>query len=282
MNYTERNDVISMKKVKSIRSSIYDIQNIEKSQMKCQKRSSCWISSKRKTSFALTRWISRLYNEAIDLYRRVFVQRVYWLTFSNVRFNWSIWSISCKSKKKLFLMYFFCIHVERLVFKSISRIFINLTDYLFCTTIKQDWFNVEKFYDWLLHQLLFFCNFFFASRNVIIMNNVTIHTNFRIKKIIEQYDCQVRYFFSYFSDFNSIELSFSVLKVWIRQHFHEIWSDYDDDFENFLKYAVRKNQCDRFSKKHFKHTMYDRFIFEIDMQNFNARLTTQEFDINFE
>ena len=48
---------------------------------------------------------------------------------------------------------------------------------------------------------------------MIIMNNVFIYVNLRIKEVIETHDCQMRYFLSYFLDFNSIELTFAVFKV---------------------------------------------------------------------
>ena len=45
------------------------------------------------------------------------------------------------------------------------------------------------------------------------MNNAIIHCNRRIEELIISYECEMRYLPSYSSNFNLIELSFSVLKV---------------------------------------------------------------------
>ena len=158
---------------------------------------------------------------------------------------------------------------------------IDHLNYLSCIDIKKDWFNAKYFYDWIVNQLMFYCNVFFVSRNVIIMNNVTIHINARITKIIEQHDCQVRYLLSYFFDFNSIELSFFVLKTWVKRHFHETWSNFESDFETFLSYAITRSRCDRFAMKHFKHIAYERLRFQDDIHAFNARLTINEVNLKW-
>ena len=45
------------------------------------------------------------------------------------------------------------------------------------------------------------------------MDNASIYVNPRIQEVIEAHDCQMRYLPPYSSDFNPIELTFSVLKV---------------------------------------------------------------------
>ncbi len=45
------------------------------------------------------------------------------------------------------------------------------------------------------------------------MNNVSIHCNARIEKLIISHECEIRYLSSYSSNFNFIEFSFSVLKI---------------------------------------------------------------------
>ncbi len=73
---------------------------------------------------------------------------------------------------------------------------------------------------------------------MIVMNNVNIHCNARIEKLIILHECNVRYLPSYSSNFNPIELSFSVLKAWVKRHFHEIWLSFENSFGEFLHYAV--------------------------------------------
>lgn len=170
----------------------------------------------------------------------------------------------------------------------------TLNDYLFCTAIKKKWFNEKELYDWIANQLLPHCNAFSAHQSIIIMNNVFIHVNFRIEEMIETHGCQVRYLFSYFLDFNSIEFIFSVLKVsafafefeldnlltiwkiWIRRHFTEFWPFFDGNFGDWLRYAIRRSKCNTYAKQHFKHSTYGRIIFEVNMQEINRQLVNGE------
>ncbi len=55
--------------------------------------------------------------------------------------------------------------------------------YLFCTNIREGWFNGEAFFRWLADELLPLCSFFLIS-SVIIMNNASIYCNRRIEKLI--------------------------------------------------------------------------------------------------
>ncbi len=65
----------------------------------------------------------------------------------------------------------------------------------------------------ILNELLSHCNVFLTARNVIIMNNVSIHYNARIKKLIILHECKIRYLLSYSLNFNLIKLNFNVLKI---------------------------------------------------------------------
>ena len=133
-------------------------------------------------------------------------------------------------------------------------------------------------FDWIY--IFFLCNVWFRFRNVIIINNVNIHINSRIQQFIELYDCRIKYFSSYSSNFNSIEFNFSVLKAWIKKHYNEMWSFFDDNFDDFLRYAMNQNQCNRFAKKHFKYNAQKNYIFENDIQTCNERLIND--NIEFE
>ena len=169
-------------------------------------------------------------------------------------------------------------------------------EYLFCTDIREGWFNDETFFRWLADELLSLCSFFSASRSVIIMNNASVHCNSRIEELIishecqisysiclveltiyHWYECQMRYLPLYSSNYNLIELIFSVLKTWVRRHFDEIWLHFEGIFDDFLHYAVERNDCDRYSRQHFKHSGY---IFETDIRALKRELKVgnQEFD----
>ncbi len=98
----------------------------------------------------------------------------------------------------------------------------TIDGYLPCTGIREGWFNGEAFFRWLADELLPLCSPFPAPKSVIIMDNASIHCNARIEELITSHGCEVRYLPPYSPDFNPIELSFSVLKAWIRRHFEEI------------------------------------------------------------
>ncbi len=97
-----------------------------------------------------------------------------------------------------------------------------INDYLLCINIREDWFNDKTFFQWLADELLSLCSLFLTLKSVIIMNNVSIHCNACIKKLIISHECKIWYLSSYSSNFNLIELSFSVLKIWIKKHFKKI------------------------------------------------------------
>ncbi len=80
----------------------------------------------------------------------------------------------------------------------------------------------------------------------------------------------------YSSNYNLIELTFSVLKAWVRRHFDEIWPHFEGTFGDFLHYAVERSRCDR-PRQHFKHSGY---IFEADIRALERELKVgnQEFD----
>ncbi len=155
-----------------------------------------------------------------------------------------------------------------------------INDYLFCTDIHEDWFNDKTFFRWLADELLSLCSFFSTSKSVIIMNNASIHCNRWIKELIISHECKMCYLSFYSSNFNSIELSFSVLKIWIRRHFKKIWSHFEDTFDEFLHYAVERSRCDRFSRQHFKHSVVEDYIFEADIRVLKRDLEASTIDFD--
>ena len=153
--------------------------------------------------------------------------------------------------------------------------------YLPCTGFKEGWFNAESFLRWLLDELLPNCGVFPAHRSVIVMDNASIHCNPRIEEVMCQHGCEIRYLPPYSPDFNPIELSFSVLKAWVRRHFHDVWPQFQGDFGNFLRNAVRRSRCDRFAKEHFRHSA-GGYIFEANIQEMERLLSVGNIQIDFE
>jgi hypothetical protein len=201
-----------------------------------------------------------LFNEITDWRLRAYalIDQSAWYRASIRRDRvWSVLSAYTSNDKCFFhLIAFKCSH---LWMTEIEMLFVCLltnwfADYLLCTGIKENYYNLDSFQHWITNDLLSHCNVYSTSRSVIIMNNASAHCNLRIRDVIETYDCRVKYLPSYSSDYNLIELSFSILKAWMRRHFHESWPHFDEIFEDFLRYAVNRSQCDRFAKQHFKHS----------------------------
>ncbi len=155
----------------------------------------------------------------------------------------------------------------------------TIDGYLPCTGIREGWFNGEAFFRWLADELLPLCSPFPAPKSVIIMDNASIHCNARIEELIISHGCEVRYLPPYSPDFNPIELSFSVLKAWVRRHFEEIWPHFEGTFGEFLHYAVERSRCDRFPRQHFKHSA-GGYIFEADIKALERDLEAGTIDFD--
>ena len=128
--------------------------------------------------------------------------------------------------------------------------------YLPCTTIKKGYFKGDEFYDWVVDELLPYCNAFPAANSVICLDNAGQHIGVsdRIKEAVEAKGCILKWLPPYSPDFSPIELTFSVLKAWIRRHFWELRPQFEHDFGGFLKFAVENSGCDRFAVEHFRHS----------------------------
>ena len=93
--------------------------------------------------------------------------------------------------------------------------------YLLCTTIKKGYFKGDEFYDWVVDKLLPHCNAFPAANSVICLDNAGQYTGVsdRVKAAVEAKGCILKWLPPYSPDFSPIELTFSVLKAWIKRYF---------------------------------------------------------------
>ena len=147
--------------------------------------------------------------------------------------------------------------------------------YLPCTAIKKGYFNKEAILDWLIDQLLPLCNEYPGERSIIVLDNVSIHVDPSIVQAIEAKGCLVKYLPPYSPDFNPIELTFSVLKAWMRRHFEAFRHVFQDDFEGFLRHAIDVSGCDRFAVEHFRHSTAG-YIFEGEIEAFERDIDQME------
>ena len=139
--------------------------------------------------------------------------------------------------------------------------------YLPCTGIKQGYYSKQDIFDWLIDRLLPLCNEYPGERNIIVLDNINVHVDPRIIEIIQTKSCLVKHLPPYSPDYNPIELTFNVLKTWMRRHFDTFRQIFHDDFERFLKHAIDVNNCDKFANEHFKHSPAG-YIFEDEIKTF--------------
>ena len=144
----------------------------------------------------------------------------------------------------------------------------TLDGYL-CFGMKEGYYNTEEFIFWLENELLPAIRRKYETRGVVIvMDNVSIHCDPRVVEVLEGAFLLnlhnrlmlifnigaghvVEYLPPYSPDFNPIELTFSVLKSWIkRNQAYMRWRF--NDYGSLLDAAVRESRCDRFGRQHFK------------------------------
>ncbi len=114
------------------------------------------------------------------------------------------------------------------------------------------------------------------------MDNPLFHCRPEVGEAIQEAECEVRYLPPYSPDFNPIELTFSVLKAWVRRHFDSVWPSFDGIFGDFLGYAIRRSRCDRFKWEHFRNTAGGGIIFEEDITALEQCIQENEVQIDFE
>jgi transposase len=152
----------------------------------------------------------------------------------------------------------------------------STTGYLPCVVVREGYFNTEAFVQWVTEDLLPHCNAYPGPNSVIIMDNASSHCNPAVEEAILAKGCQVRYLPPYSPDLNPIELSWSVLKAWVRRHFHELWPTFEGSFGDFLLMCVARSRCDRFAEAHFRHSGNRGYIFVGDIEKFERRLRVFE------
>ena len=125
--------------------------------------------------------------------------------------------------------------------------------YLPCTAIKKGWYDKESYTDWIIQELLPLCNPYPQKHSVICMDNASIHHSTRLDEAVAAKGCILKYLPPYSPDYNPIELSFAVLKSWLRKNHIYHRRRYEGNFGAFLAFAIHESRCDRFAHKHFQH-----------------------------
>ena len=100
-------------------------------------------------------------------------------------------------------------------------------------------------------------------RNVFIMNNVKIHRNDELRTMCVEINVQLEYLFSYFFDYNFIEIFFVILKIWIKKNIYltKTYTIKFENFDQFLNDAMQKMQRVQTINKNDKKNFDNLFRF---------------------
>lgn len=137
--------------------------------------------------------------------------------------------------------------------------------------IKKGWYNTEELIEWLQNTLLPQMNPFPQHQSVVVLDNVSVHCNARIKEVIEAAGCVIEYLPPYSPDYSPIELTFSVLKAWLRRHLRVLRPIFQGDFGGLLRHAIERSRCDQYAVEHFKYAA-GGYIFEGDYEAIRKQL----------
>ena len=148
----------------------------------------------------------------------------------------------------------------------------TVNGYLPCTGIKRGYYNGEAFLEWVVDELLPHCSAFPGHCSVICLDNVNVHLNRQVKQVVEEKGILLKFLPPYSPDYNPIELTFSMLKAWMRRHFRRLRPQFEGDFGGFLWYALQHSGCDQAAQQHFRHSA-GGYQFEGDLEAFQRELT---------
>jgi transposase len=110
---------------------------------------------------------------------------------------------------------------------------------------------------------------------VIIMDNCSTHIRDVVREVIESSGHLLRYLPPYSPNFNPIELTFGLLKAWIRCYF---WLRKDEfaTFSEFLIEAIEQSRCGCFARKQFRHCGRGYYIKMEELERIRGQLRVFE------
>jgi len=130
---------------------------------------------------------------------------------------------------------------------------MTLDGYLPCTGVKEGYYNSVQVLEWLREKLFPAIRQQYGPQpKVIILDNCNVHIDEAVRRAIEEAGHICMYLPPYSPDYNPIELTFSVLKAWIRKHYYYRRSWYPN-FGTFLRASIVDSRCDRFARAQFRH-----------------------------
>jgi transposase len=152
----------------------------------------------------------------------------------------------------------------------------SVLGYLPCYEVREGYHNIDSFREWIIDSLLPHCNAYPGPNSVIVMDNASAHCHPSIADTIKAHGCLIRYLPPYSPDFSPIELSFGVLKAFVRRRYRELWPHFDGNFGQFIMMCVRSSQCDQYATAHFKYSGNGGYVFEGDREAYDRELRVLE------
>ena len=73
------------------------------------------------------------------------------------------------------------------------------------------------------------------------MDNLSVHFDPRVRAAFEGAGYIVKFLLPYSPDYSPIELTFSVLKAWMRRHWRQLRGVFNGNFGGFLEYAIENS-----------------------------------------
>ncbi|TVY67410.1 hypothetical protein LSUE1_G010280, partial [Lachnellula suecica] len=120
--------------------------------------------------------------------------------------------------------------------------------------------NAEIFEWWLENLILPNCNPGDSTRDIIIMDNCSIHKSERVQQLCDEASVQLEYLPPYSPRFNPIEASFHDFKAFVRRHYKVRSLEDYNGFEDFLVWAVEVAgsgaELAKKARGHFRHAGY--------------------------
>lgn len=152
---------------------------------------------------------------------------------------------------------------------------MTIEGWLPVTGLKRGYFKTFDVLNWLKTCLLPALRREGGRSRVIAFDNCSAYIDKAITEAIEAEGHLVRFLPPYLSDFSPIELSFSVLKAWIRRNY--VWSRYvRHSFGDWLLWAVSESRCDRYAREQYRHAAGGLYLEKGERERFFAWLRDWE------
>lgn len=132
---------------------------------------------------------------------------------------------------------------------------LTINGYTTGTLIIQGSVTQAIFNDWIQDEVLPRCNPFPQPRSVIVLDNCVVHRHADVLAMCEEAGVHIQFLPPYSPDYNPIELTFNVLKQWIKSNNFLIHT-FPGDFGAFLQHATEASGCDAHALRMFEKCGY--------------------------